>query len=172
MRICSRVSKVGALLLAFVTTGLVTPLTVYATQNDWGINGVYRATSNGEWATVNDVYHDEATVISTWTIATECEAPDQCDGSVTSDAGWTAPIYTTNGMWYVKRTVAQWQSCPDGTTADGSQVYTFYPVDELGQVLAGSPTLVGQDTTIGRSGACGVNQWRAIRLPFKLAKIG
>jgi hypothetical protein len=147
------------------------PPAAAAPRDTFAINGVYRATSNGDWATSNDVYHDEKTVISTWTVKSTCSYPEVCEGSVTSDLGWTARLSTANGLWYVRRTVADWQPCPDGSSSDGAQTYTFYPVDVSGQVSVGSPTLAGQDTTIGRSGACGVNQWLAIRMPFTLTRV-
>ncbi|WP_123027919.1 Rv2253/PknI dimerization domain-containing protein [Mycolicibacterium stellerae] len=163
--------RLGAVYSAVALLGLGMAATAEATQQDWAINGVYRATSNGEWATTNDVYHDEATVVSQWTISSTCTGPDECTGEVTSDLGWRASIYTTNGLWYVRRTVEGWQTCADNTASDGAQVYTFYPVDEDGQVAPGSGMFAGQDTTIGESGACGVNQWLAIRLPFTLARL-
>jgi len=147
------------------------PPAAAAPHGSFAINGVYRATSNGDWATTNDVYRDEKTVTSTWTIESTCTYPEVCEGSVTSDLGWTARLSTASGLWYVRRTVPDWQPCPDGRSDDGAQTYTFYPVDPAGQVSVGSPTLAGQDTTIGRSGACGINQWLAIRMPFTLTKI-
>jgi len=142
-----------------------------APRNEFAINGVYRATSNGEWAKSNDVYHDEKTVTSTWTVESTCSYPEVCEGKVTSDLGWTARLSTANGLWYVRRTVPDWQPCPDGSSSEGAQTFTFYPVDAAGQVSVGSTTLAGQDTTIGLSGACGVNQWLAIRMPFTLTKV-
>lgn len=59
---------------------------------EWGLNGTYTVTSNGEWAKVNDVFHDEPSVRSTWTITSMCSYPGECTGTVTSDWGWTAPI--------------------------------------------------------------------------------
>ena len=35
-------------------------------------NGRFTATSDGVWAKTNDVFHDEATVTSTWTITSSC----------------------------------------------------------------------------------------------------
>lgn len=158
-------------MLTVVTMLTSTAVDTAQAQGDWEIDGVYTATSNGEWATRNDVYQDEPTVVGTWTIETTCTGPEQCSGEVTSDQGWSAPITNTNGLWYARRTVEGWQQCPDGSSSDGGQIYTFYPADEGGQVSPGSPTFAGLDTTIGASGACGVNQWLAIRMPFKLVKL-
>jgi hypothetical protein len=140
----------------------------------WGINGTYAVSSNGQWAKTNDVYHDEAVVRSTWTISTKCTTPVDCAGTVTSDQGWSAPVYTSSGLsWFVKRTVPRWEPCPDGTAVDGLQTIRFYPVDaETGNVAQqDTTTLAGEDNTIGPSGACGINKWLTIKMPFKAVKI-
>ncbi len=163
-------SRCGAL-LAMVATLTATMAIAARAEGNWEIDGVYRVTSNGEWATRNDVYQDVPTVVATWTVETTCTGPEQCTGEVTSDQGWSAPITNGNGLWYVRRTIEGWQQCPDGSSSQGKQTYTFYPVDAGGQVSSGSPIFAGLDTTIGVSGACGVNQWLAIRLPLKLVKL-
>lgn len=140
----------------------------------WGINGRYSVSSNGEWAQTNDQYKKEAVVRSTWTISTTCSTPVDCEGTVTSDQGWSEPVYTTSGLsWYVKRKVPHWEPCPDGTAADGLQTIRFYPVDaSTGMVAAhDTKTLAGIDTTLGPSGACGINKWLSIKMPFKGVKI-
>ncbi|ORA34494.1 hypothetical protein [Mycobacterium aquaticum] len=143
----------------------------YAQPGSGDLNGIFTATSNGDWAKTNDVYRDELSVRSTWHITTTCTAPTECAGHVESDAGWTAPIYRKNTMWYVKRTVPQWESCPDGATAEGVQTFRFYPVDENGQIPPqGSNIFAGEDKTIAPSGACGINQPLAISMPFKLVQ--
>ncbi|QYL19590.1 hypothetical protein K0O64_14520 [Mycolicibacterium pallens] len=139
--------------------------------DEWGLNGTFTATSNGEWARTNDVFHDEKSVRSNWAIATQCSYPTECTGTVTSDAGWSAPIYQTGGMWYVKRTVDNWEPCPDGTSADGLQVFWFQPMTPGGD--AGDPdstTLLGEDQTTGPSGACGRSLALFVNMPFKLVK--
>jgi hypothetical protein len=158
---------------AFVS--LVAPLATvpYARAGDdpTAINGTFTATSNGEWAQTNGIYHDEATVRSTWTISTTCTTPVDCTGTVNSDQGWTANIYTTDGLWYVKRDLLDWERCDDGSSAPGQQIYRFVPVGPDGYVNPASTTYAGEDKTIGPSGACGKNQWLAIAMPFKLVKI-
>jgi hypothetical protein len=142
--------------------------------SEWGINGTYTVSSNGQWAKRNDVYHNEAVVRSTWTISTKCTTPVDCAGTVTSDQGWSAPVYTTSGLsWYVKRKLPRWEPCPDGTAADGLQTFRFYPVDTAtGNVSEhDTTTLAGEDSTIGPSGACGVSKWLTIKMPFKAVKI-
>ena len=137
-------------------------------QDDGAINGTYRVQSNGEWAQTNDRFHDEAVVVSTWTISTTCNGLAACAGEVKSDQGWTAPIYRSTLQWYVKRTVSGWQQCPDGTFADGLQIYRFYPVGVDGMVDRHSTTYAGFDITTGPSGACGVNRPLEIRIPLRL----
>jgi hypothetical protein len=136
------------------------------------LNGTYLATSNGEWAETNNVFHDEATVRSTWTITSTCRTPLDCSGQVTSDQGWTAEINKMNEAgWTVKRDLPGWETCDDGTAATGRQVYRFWPADASGVYSRGSTTLVGTDKTTGPSGACGRNLWLVIEMPFKLVKI-
>ncbi len=138
----------------------------------WAINGTYNVTSNGQWAKTNEVYHNEAVVRSTWSITTTCTSLSDCAGQVTSDQGWTAPIYTKGGEWHVERTIKNWEPCQDGTAADGHQLFRFYPVDDQGQLaIRGSTTLAGEDKTIGPSGACGTNRALLISMPLKLTKL-
>ena len=142
-----------------------------AVEGPPAINGSYRAVSNGEWATTNDRYHDEAVVHGTWTINSTCSSPTECTGSVTSDAGWSNEIYTTNGMWYLKRTIPNWEPCPDGGTAPGMQTYRFYPVNPNGQFDYKSTTFAGEDLTMSPSGSCGRNMPQVIRMPFSLQRL-
>jgi len=153
--------------------GSVAGNTVAAADNtDWGLNGTYIATSNGEWARKNEVFFEQASLRSTWTISTECSYPGECTGTVHSDWGWTAPIYQRSGIWYVKHTVENWIPCPDGTTAPGYQTFRFRAMTPDGAYAdPTSTTLVGEDITIGESGACGVNRPVYINMPFKLVKV-
>lgn len=136
-----------------------------------GLNGGYVATSNGEWAKTNDIYHDEASIRSTWSITTACSYPTECAGTVTSDWGWTAPIYMKSGVWFVKKAVDNWQPCPDGTAGPGLQVFRFYPATPDGSGTdPSSSTLLGEDSTTGVSGSCGSSRVVFITMPFKLVK--
>lgn len=134
-----------------------------ASSDDPDLNGTYRATSDGQWATTNDQYHDEPTVTSIWTITTSCVNPMECTGQVTSDQGWSAPAQLVGGnMWRVTHDVPHWEPCAnDLPAATGRQVFRF-SIDKL----------VGDDHTTGPSGACGVNKWLVVDMPFKLVKIG
>jgi hypothetical protein len=142
-------------------------------EEDRALNGRYSATSNGQWATTNDVYHDEATVRSTWTIAMTCTDIVTCAGRVSSDAGWSADITTTNGEYIVKRELPDWEHCADGSgrTATGHQSYRFFPVGPDGYLLPGSQIFAGFDKTAGQSGACSLNEKLEIAMPFRLERI-
>lgn len=142
-----------------------------ATGETLPINGSFTATSNGQWAQTNEVFHNEATVRSTWTISTTCANALSCAGTVTSDRGWSATIYTTSNVWYVKRDVPNWEPCANGASAPGHQVYHFYAAAADGTLDPTSTTYVGKDETSGPSGACGRNLPLVISLPFKLVKI-
>jgi hypothetical protein len=166
-----------AMLLATSAFGLLGPASMAraTTKDDVAINGTYRATSIGNWAKINDQYNNEPTVVSTWTISSSCTNFQECTGRLTSDQGWSAPIYMLDGlMWYAKHDVPNWERCEDGTAFTGQQTFYFYPVDPAGsgEFHLGSPTLAGKDKTVGPSGACGQNQWLDIELPLRLDKIG
>jgi hypothetical protein len=140
---------------------------------EWALNGTFTATSNGEWARTNDVFHDERSVRAIWTITSQCSYPTECTGTVTSDQGWTAPIYQTGGEWYVKHVVPGWMPCQDGSAADGFQVFRFKRMTADGDYTdPTSNTLIGADSTTGPSGACGRSLALYIDMPFKLVKIG
>ena len=139
----------------------------------WALNGTFTATSNGEWARSNDIFHEQNSVRAIWTISSVCSYPTECTGTVTSDQGWTAPIYQTGGEWYVKHVVPQWIPCQDGSAADGFQVFRFKRMTPDGDMTdPSSNTLIGEDATTGSSGACGRSLPILITLPFKLVKIG
>lgn len=128
------------------------------------LNGTYSAVSDGQWAKTREVFHDEVTVASTWTITSTCSTHVECTGRVVSDQGWSADATFNAGLWTVERDVADWQPCGDGSTVAGHQRFSFYRVD--------AATLTGKDKTIGPSGACGVSYWLTIEMPFTLTKIG
>ena len=138
------------------------------------INGTYRATSVGTWAKLNNSFHDEPIVASTWTVTSSCSDAQECTGHVTSDQGWDAPMVMHDGtMWFVRREVPNWGTCPDGSTYTGKQTFLFVPVTPDGlQGPDWSPTLTGKDMTLGPGGACRVNKVLAIEMPFRLDKIG
>lgn len=160
------------IITAVTCTALTAPV-AHAENPEWGINGFYTATSNGEWARKNEVFYDQASLRSTWTVSTQCSYPGECTGTVQSDFGWTAPIYQRSGVWYVKHTVENWIPCPDGSTAPGLQTFRFKPMTPEGaNVDPSSDTLVGEDVTVGPSGACGVSKPVYINMPFKLVKVG
>lgn len=140
---------------------------------EWGLNGTYVATSNGEWSKTNDVFRDQDSIRSTWTISTTCSYPSECTGTVNSDWGWSAPIYKKSDVWYVKKTVDGWQPCPDGSAGPGLQVFRFYPATPDGAGAdAASTTLMGEDSTTGVSGSCGSSKVLFITMPFKLVQTG
>jgi hypothetical protein len=166
-----RVSLISAAVaVATAAVGMTNPRVAVA-ATDWGLNGTFTATSNGEWAATNDVFHDEQSVRSIWTISTQCSYPTECTGTVTSDLGWTAPIYQTGGEWYVKRVVPNWMPCQDGSAAPGLQVYRFHRSSPGGDMTdPTSNTLTGLDATTGEGGACGRSLPLYISMPFKLVK--
>ena len=165
-------SLIGAAVLAGLVVSAGIPLgEARASDGSPAVNGTFLAVSNGDWAQTNESYHDEATVRATWTIATTCSDISTCSGTVVTDAGWSAPITYSAGLWKVRRDVPDWEHCADGTTVAGQQLYKFQPMDNTGHVLVGSDVLGGDDTTVGASGACGVNRPLVIKMPFRLQRI-
>ena len=158
------------------TIAVISALTVVAPHaaaaEPWGINGRFVATSNGQYAKTNEQFEDEAVVRTTWTVSTTCVNPTDCTGTVTSDAGWSEPIYARSGIWYVKREISKWRPCGDGTYANGLQMFQFYAGDILtGQAVSPTDTpsaWLGQDITRSPGGACGINKQLVIAMPFNL----
>ena len=138
------------------------------------INGTYTATVVGQWARSRQVYHQEATVRSTWKITSSCSNAYECTGQVVSDQGWSAPLTMYDGLnWYVKRDIPDWETCPDGTSHPGTDYIMFYPADPVTAVnVLGSPVLAGNERTVGPAGVCGNNLPLDIAQPFRLDKIG
>lgn len=169
----ARTLTTATLLAATVFGGLSTASIARATtKEEVAINGTYRATSIGDWAQRNDQYFGEPTVIQTFTISSSCDTFQECRGTVTSDQGWSAPIYMNDGqMWKVKREVPNWERCEDGIAYTGQQTFYFYPVDSNGEYKLGSPTFAGKDKTVGPSGACGQNNWLDITMPLRLDQL-
>lgn len=136
-----------------------------ATFEDIAINATMRAVSDGQWAKTNEIFHDEPTVSSAWTITSTCSGVYDCVGQVTSDRGWSAEARYVSKLWFVTRAVPDWVRCDDGSTAPGKQTFKFYrdPND---------PTMFrGWDSTVGPSGACGINLPLAIEMPFTLSPV-
>ncbi|OBH49926.1 hypothetical protein [Mycobacterium sp. E2479] len=168
-----RTLATATLLTATVFGILGTASTAGATtKEEVAVNGTFRATSIGDYAQRNDQYYGEPTVIQTWTISSSCVTFQECHGTVTSDQGWSAPIYMIDGqMWKSKREVPNWERCEDGTAFTGQQTFFFYPVNEYGGYQLGSSTFAGKDKTVGPTGACGQNQWLDITMPLRLDKL-
>ena len=160
----------GAVGAAAILAG-VTVAAPAAASPEWGINGTFAMSSNGDWARVNSRYEDQPGERETWTISTTCISPTECTGTVNSDAGWSAPIYTTNSLWYVKRTVPNWRFCADGAAIEGFQEYKIYPVGADGHYDGSSDEYTGVNRVIGPSGSCGRNQPPVIEMPFYMKKV-
>ena len=162
----ARVPAIAALVIA----GSVWPPTAAGSGEGWGLNGRYIATSNGDYAQSNEIYHDESTIRSTWTITTTCTSPVDCTGRVVSDLGWSADVNYAGSEYFVKHDIPNWEPCANGGSRVGHQIYRFYPVDANGFVSVGADVFAGQDKTSGDSGACGVNKALVIAMPFRLEK--
>jgi hypothetical protein len=164
----------GAATVALTAVGAMATPQAQATTDQMPINGTFIARSMGEWAQTRDSYHDEATITSTWTITSTCSAATACTGTVTSDAGWTAPLTLFAGSWEIHREIPNWEPCADGTAYTGHQTIRFWGVDENGTVLfrqSQATQFAGEDRTIADSGACGINQWLVIKMPFTMRKV-
>jgi hypothetical protein len=163
----------ATLMAAAVFGGVGTAPTARATtMEEVAVNGTFRVTSIGDWSKTNDQYNGEPTVIQNWRISSSCVTFQECHGTVTSDQGWSAPLYMFDGvMWKVKRDVPNWEHCEDGNAFTGQQTFYFYPVDTNGEYKLGSPVMAGKDKTYGPSGACGQNQWLDIAMPLRMDRL-
>ncbi|EHB54103.1 hypothetical protein MycrhDRAFT_4566 [Mycolicibacterium rhodesiae JS60] len=167
MRVVQALTAIGAA----VTVAGLNCAAPAAADEQWGINGTFVMSSNGEWAKVNERFENQPSERNIWTIQSTCISPTECTGTVTSDAGWTAPIYTTNGLWYVKRTIPNWRFCADGAAIEGFQEYLIYPVGIDGHVDPSADEYTGRNRVIGPSGSCGRNQWPVIAMPIYMKKL-
>jgi hypothetical protein len=138
----------------------------------FAVNGTFSVVSNGEWAKTNEVFMDEQTVVQTWTLSSSCTTAHDCTGQVSSDQGWTAPMYYKINAWYVHRDLPNWQPCPDGSTSPGRQMFTFQGIDpRTGMNVKGIDLLGGYDRTMGVGGACGRNMPTVVWMPLTLQRI-
>jgi len=80
---------------------------------------------------------------------------------------------TDGYIWYARRDIPNWETCPDGTSYTATDYIMFYPADPVTAVnTLGSPVLAGNERTLGPSGACGTNLPLDISQPLRLDKIG
>lgn len=162
-------STAGAATILIGTAIGLSPMPGAHADLNFALNGTYRVISNGEWAKTNEVYMDEAVQVSTWTFSTSCTDAQTCDGTVTSDKGWTAPAAYRINRWIVEIEHPNWLPCPDGSTATGYQRFQFYGIDDNGQVdVDNVRRLYGFDRTEGPGGACGRNTPTVIEMPLRL----
>ena len=99
-----------------------------------------------------------------------CSTYQDCTCTVASDQGWTADLVYVSGRWRVVRTIDNWEPCPDGTAAPGEQSFTFWAARN--DAADRYTHLAGWDRTVGPSGACGINRWLTVTMPFRLTRIG
>ena len=117
-------------------------------SEDPAINGTFTVQSNGQWATTNDVYRDEAVVRSTWTVSTSCTTILDCSGTVASDQGWTAPVNLVGDEWHVLHTGQELGTLP--RTAPSSTVLSCTASIPL-TIAAGWPCM-GRPSTPEQTG--------------------
>lgn len=155
-----------AMLAAAAALSCAIPAAAGGDACDPAINGNFTAVSDGAWAKTNEVYHDEQSVTSTWTVSSSCTNTMDCTGRVESSAGWSANAHCLSGLWYVRRQLDQWEPCADGSFAAGEQSFVFAtePADPT--------TFTGWDKTVGVSGGCGFNKNLTVAMPFTLTPIG
>jgi hypothetical protein len=171
MRGVGVVAAISAAAAVFGSLGPAAP----ASASNYGVelSGTYRLIMNGEWAKTSEVFIDEQVQIQTWTMNSECTSPIRCTGSVTSDQGWTAPMYTTGDYWVAERTIDNWEPCPDGTAAPGTQRFWLWGWDPVNSQrdMKIRDLLAGRVRTLAASGACGINKPLVIEVPIRLEKL-
>ena len=137
------------------------------------LNGTWKVISNGEWARTNQVLIDQKTTIENWIISSSCVSPIECNGTVTSDGGWTAPIDFVKVYWIVNRDIPNWAPCPDGTFAPGHQKFYLWGINPAvnERDIRITDLLAGRNITETDSGACGKNQPLDIELPVRAERL-
>ncbi|MGV0646261.1 hypothetical protein ABQE44_22965 [Mycolicibacterium sp. XJ2546] len=172
-----KVGAAGLVSAAVVASGVVLGSVIAvapAHASDYGVelNGTYRVMSDGEWARTNEVLIDQETVIETWTVATDCVSPIECEGTVVSDRGWTGTARLED-FWYVDHDIPNWIPCPDGTFAPGHQKFILFGIDPTTseRQTKNMTYFGGRNQTKGPSGACGVNKPVVIEMPVRMEKI-
>lgn len=171
MRATHVTGRLAATALAAIASVTLVP-SAHASNLGTELNGTYRVVSNGDWARTNDVKIKQPTVVETWTITSSCVSPIECSGEVKSDLGWTAPL-RLDAFYYVERIVPNWIPCPNGTFAEGFQMFILRGVDPTTEqtVFTDIQRLSGRNVTKGPSGACGVNKPVVIELPVSITKL-
>ena len=132
------------------------------------LNGTFVAFSDGQWSKTRERFEPRPSVTSVWTLTSSCTNFQDCTGTLVSDQGWSAPLVYLSQRWRATRVIPGWLKCPDGTTADGTQSFTFWA--RRFDVPERLDHLIGFDETIGPSGACGVNRWMNIRMPLTVTR--
>ena len=161
----TRTAAAITLLACTATLSIATSSISQAMSCDQPINGSFTAISDGQWSKTREVRQNQATIITTWTITSECDDVMHCAGHVSSMQGWSSELRCQSGQWYTTHRVENWQPCPDGTTTHGDQSFRFWRVTHQPE------SFKGYDRTIGPSGGCGVNQWLTIEMPLTLIEI-
>jgi hypothetical protein len=153
---------------ALVASAGITAAPAGASGDEVALNGTFTAFSDGLWAKTNEIMAYQADVTSRWTLTSSCTTYQDCTGIITSDQGWSADLVYQSQRWRAVRVIPDWQRCPDGSTAPGEQSFTFWAarLDAPDR----QDRLTGFDETTGPSGACGVNRWLNVRMPFTLTR--
>lgn len=161
-----RATSAVTVLAAVGTTSIVTASVAQALSCDRPINGTFAATSDGQWAKTREVFRDEATVATMWTVTSTCDDVMHCAGKVVSQQGWNSDLRCQSGQWYTTHRIENWQPCPDGTTTYGDQSFRFWRTADEPE------TFKGYDRTIGPSGGCGNNLWLTVEMPLTITATG
>ncbi|GAC1653583.1 MAG: hypothetical protein NVS4B6_30040 [Mycobacterium sp.] len=170
----------GAILAVVGILGTAPP--AHATDYGIALNGTYRATSIGDWAQSSEgpfgaggarVYRDQPSKVETWTVSSDCVSPIECIGAVRSDAGWTAALKFNGDFWLVDRDIPDWEPCPDGTAAPGHQNFGLWGWENSTGHRNNKfrDLIVGAETTVAPSGACGLSKPLVIELPVRLERL-
>jgi hypothetical protein len=172
MRTVSVISGVAAAALTVIGSLAATPL-AHASNFGVELNGTWRAISNGEWARTNEVFMDEPTQISTWTINSSCVSPIECTGTIKSDQGWTASLRLQFGFWTADAVIPHWLPCPDGTFSDINRKLIFWGIDPSRNErnLKITDIMAGRDQNKGPSGGCGINKPIDVEYPLRLERL-
>ncbi len=165
-RLIARIAATG--LLAYATLG-----TSMAHADEFGaVNGVFNAVSNGDRARTNNVYMDEQTVVSTWTISITCTMYQICEGIVQQRPELDGNYFLQMACGTSAGRFPTGSTALVGGTATWAAAVRFYPVNvakrsDGARVRTSSPESTGPRRMAGPAVPTPPT---VIEMPFRLSR--
>ena len=167
-----RVREVAAALSVVIAISVFVAPEAHA--DDMALNGRFLATSNGDWAMTNDVYRDEASVRSIWTIAMTLRQRPHVQRNRRQRHRLDRRNHHDQRRIRRQARAAELGAAAPTAAEEPSPAISGTASFPLGDGGAQLPGLAGvrrirQD--VGESGGCSLNDKLEIELPFRLEKL-